>query len=569
MAETKPSLPIPKVLKDRYEMREFIGKGGMAVVYTAYDEILHRQVAIKILNEQYSDDDMSLARFLREARLARAIDHPNVIGIFDVIIGSDFYNYFVMEYLSGPTLKEFISTHYPIPAEQAVGIMKTLTSAVIAIHEEGIIHRDIKPQNVLLDTKGSGSLKIIDFGIAIEVKEVIPQRTQGNQAVMGSSHYLAPETAIGFPPDFRVDIYALGIVFFELLSGSVPFNGPTPTEIALKHMKDPLPGLQAYNPTVTQGIENVVIKATAKSPDERYQSAQELMDALEQCLAPEMRYVEPLKLKVTSLDFPSQKEQEKEEEMVQEDLQSVSHIQDPQEDHWPFFWLGLGIFLLSCILLLTLSVSLGWTPINGWFGWHQVPAVTGLSKEKAIETLVEAGIDPESIIIEPVASDLVDLGLADSTDVQAGQFIKDEPITLKVSKGPTFLVGDYIGQSLVNVEKIFHDNNLNIIIDSKEVGDADHVPGTILSQEGLPPGSRIDPSALQTIHFTISAYPTLLIDDSYLGMNIDEAKELLNAKGIAVLTRNIYGTDEVIDIDPPIGTWYTQEGSDSVLTLYH
>ncbi|MDE5758164.1 MAG: PASTA domain-containing protein, partial [Allobaculum sp.] len=150
-----------------------------------------------------------------------------------------------------------------------------------------------------------------------------------------------------------------------------------------------------------------------------------------------------------------------------------------------------------------------------------------------------------------------------------GEYIKESPVTVRISKGPTFLVGDYRGQPLANVEKLFHDHNLNIIIDTTEQGDANHMPGVILEQSGLAPGLRIDPSKLETIHFVVSTYPTLTIDESYIGMDIDEAKEVLNNQGMAVLTRNVYGTQEVIDIDPPVGTTYTQEGSDSVITLYY
>ncbi len=578
MAENKPvasssqdqeTVTPPSLLNHRYKILGTVGQGGMAIVFLADDIVLKRQVAIKFLRPRFANDSHAVMRFYREAQAAKRLRHPNVVEIFDVG-NNDGSVYIVMEYVKGKNLKDYIANHKPVPVEQAVEIMKKLTSAIMEAHANHIIHRDIKPQNVLISQ--FGDLKIADFGIAVTVTEQNSTSATHNQAVMGSSHYLAPESAIGAIPDYRVDIYALGIVFFELLCGSVPFNGKTAAAIAIKHMQDPLPNIRAYNPTVTQGVENVVIKATAKSPDERYQTTQEFMDALDHCLDPEMRYVEPLELKVKKIDFPKTPEppiqDSKPEEKVQ-DLHEISHVEKPQKISKRFMVLVGGIVSLCCLFIATSLIATGVFPINGWFGWHKVPTVTGLSQDEAIHTLVAAGIEPQNIYIEQVASDLVDPGYADSTNIVAGEYIKESPVTVRISKGPTFLVGDYRGQTLANVEKLFHDHNLNIIIDTTEQGDADHVPGVILEQSGLAPGLRIDPSELETIRFVISTYPTLTIDESYIGMDIDEAKEALNNQGMAVLTRNLYGTQEVIDIDPPVGTTYTQEGSDSVITLYY
>ncbi|MBD5423526.1 MAG: Stk1 family PASTA domain-containing Ser/Thr kinase [Allobaculum sp.] len=577
MAESKPIasnqdqevLSPPPMLNHRYKISGTVGQGGMAIVFLADDIVLKRQVAIKFLRPRFANDNEAVMRFFREAKAAKLLRHPNVVEIFDVG-KSDGSAYIVMEYVKGKNLKDYIANHKPIPVGQAVEIMKKLTSAIIEAHAHHIIHRDIKPQNVLVSQ--FGDLKIADFGIAVTATEQNSTSITRNQAVMGSSHYLAPESATGAIPDYRVDIYALGIVFFELLCGSVPFNGKTAAEIAIKHMQDPLPNIHAYNPTVTQGVENVVIKATAKSPDERYQTAQEFMDALDHCLDPEMRYVEPLELKVKKIDFPRTPEppvQNSEPEKEDQDIPQISHIEKPQKISKRFMVLVGGIVALCCLFIITSLMATGVFPINGWFGWHKVPTVTGLSQDEAIQTLVAAGIEPQNIYIEQVASDLVDPGYADSTNIVAGEYIKESPVTVRISKGPTFLVGDYRGQPLANVEKLFHDHNLNIIIDTTEQGDANHMPGVILEQSGLAPGLRIDPSKLETIHFVVSTYPTLTIDESYIGMDIDEAKEVLNNQGMAVLTRNVYGTQEVIDIDPPVGTTYTQEGSDSVITLYY
>lgn len=553
-------------IANRYAIKRLIGQGGMADVHLAYDEIMGREVAIKVLRTKLASDPQTLVRFIREASAARKLSHPNVVEIYDVGESGDLH-YIVMEYINGMTLKELISRTGPVPAVQAVEIMKKLTSAVIEAHSRNIIHRDIKPQNVLVSK--SGDLKIADFGIALAADSVTLTR---NNAVMGSSHYLAPESAAGLIPDFRVDIYSLGIVFFELLTGSVPFTGPNPAAIALKHMQDPLPAIHPYNKTVSQAVENVVIKAAAKNPAERYQSAKELMDAIEHCLDPDKQDEPALELETKALQLPTRKDGYITElDLTPTNQKPLSHV---EVVHHRFSWrmaiLAGGIALLACTLAGYLLISTGITPIDGWFGWHQVPATEGLSAQEAIDKLKHSGIPDDMIQVEQVANDQYDPGLATSTSVPAGSFIQEgNPLILKVSKGPTFLVGDYSGQYLEDVEQMFEEQGINMNIHVVEQGNATVNPGVILSQRGLEPGQRIDPASEQTIEFIVSTYPTMVIDESYIGMDVEKAKEDLNNKGMAVMTREIYGSDQVIDIDPPVGTLYTQEGSDSVITLYH
>lgn len=552
-------------IANRYVIKKMIGQGGMADVYLAYDEILGRDVAVKVLRTRLANDSQTLVRFIREASAARKLSHPNVVEIYDVGECGDI-NYIVMEYVEGMTLKELISHTGPLSASQAIGIMKKLTAAVMEAHANNIIHRDIKPQNVLVSK--DGQIKIADFGIALAADSVALTR---NNAVMGSSHYLAPESAAGLIPDFRIDIYSLGIVFFELLCGSVPFTGQSPAQIALKHMQDPLPSIQPYNRTVTQGIENVVIKAAAKNPAERYQSAAELMEALDHCQDPDKRNEPPLVLATQSLQLP-----QKDTPFVTElDLtpatqKPISHIETPKKYSWRLAAVSVGIAVMACSLIALMLISSGIMPVNGWFGWHKIPQVEGLLQDQAIARLEEAGVSSAQIEVEQVASDQYDPGYVTGTSVSSGRYIKDStPLVVKVSKGPTFLVGDYTGLFLSDVEEQFAQNGVVLQIETTLQQSADRQPGVILAQSGLKPGDRIDPTGNEKIEFTISTYPTLRIDESYLGMDVDQAKEELNDKGMAVITKNIMGTDTVQDIDPPVGTEYTQEGSDSVITLYH
>ncbi|MBF0578351.1 Stk1 family PASTA domain-containing Ser/Thr kinase [Erysipelotrichaceae bacterium RD49] len=553
-------------IANRYAIKRLIGQGGMADVYLAYDEIMGRDVAIKVLRTKLANDQQTLVRFIREASAARKLSHPNVVEIYDVGESGDLH-YIVMEYINGMTLKELISRTGPVPAAQAVEIMKKLTSAVIEAHSRNIIHRDIKPQNVLVSK--TGDLKIADFGIALAADSITLTR---NNAVMGSSHYLAPESAAGLIPDFRVDIYSLGIVFFELLTGSVPFTGPNPAAIALKHMQDPLPRISPYNKTVSHAVENVVIKAAAKNPAERYQSAAELLEAIEHCMDPDKQDVPLLELETKSLQLPTKNDGYiTEMDLTPTNQKPLSHV-DIVHHQFPLKLVIASslIAILACGVAGYLLISTGITPIDGWFGWHQVPETEGLHTMEAIDKLNHAGIPADMIEVQEVANDQYDPGLATSTSVPAGSYIKEgNSLVLKVSKGPTFLVGDYSGQYLDDVKQLFANEGVNVQVEVLEQGNANINPGVILSQSGLEPGQRIDPDSQQTIHFVVSTYPTMTIDESYIGMDVEQAKEDLNQKGMAVNTKEIYGSDTVVDIDPPVGTLYTQEGSDSVITLYY
>ena len=271
---------------NRYEIISLIGQGGMADVYKAKDIILNRIVAIKILREKLSHDAMTLVRFQREASAASRLSHPNVVDIYDVG-ESDGMHYIVMEFIRGRTLKQLIQQRGALSVSESIQIMTQLTSAIDHAHKHNIIHRDIKPQNVLV--KDDGTVKITDFGIAIANDAV--QLTLNN-AVMGSAHYLAPETAQGKEPTAQVDIYSLGIVFYELLTGDVPFHGKTPTEIAVKHLRQPIPYVRDFNPAIPQAVENIILKATAKDPKDRYSSAYAMLEDLQNCMNWEMRNVE-------------------------------------------------------------------------------------------------------------------------------------------------------------------------------------------------------------------------------------------------------------------------------------
>jgi len=266
------------LIDNRYEIIKSIGEGGMANVYLAFDTILERQVAVKILRGDLSDDEKFIRRFQREANSASSLRHPNIVEMYDV--GEDDGKYFiVMEYVDGKTLKSLIKKRGLLNLSEAIDIMLQLTSGIACAHDSYIIHRDIKPQNVMI--LEDGRVKITDFGIAMALNN--NELTQTN-SVMGSVHYLPPEQASGSGATIKCDIYSLGILMFELLTGKVPFKGENAVEIAIKHMKEPLPSVCKINPSIPQSVENIVLKACAKNPKNRYETAAQMYEDLKTCL---------------------------------------------------------------------------------------------------------------------------------------------------------------------------------------------------------------------------------------------------------------------------------------------
>ncbi|QSE76559.1 Stk1 family PASTA domain-containing Ser/Thr kinase [Lactococcus taiwanensis] len=268
-------IQIGKIFADRYRIIKEIGRGGMANVYQGEDTFLgNRQVAIKVLRSNFENDDIAIARFQREAFAMAELSHPNIVGISDV---GEFENqqYIVMEYVDGMTLKQYIIQKAPLSNDEAIEITTEILSAMDMAHSHGIIHRDLKPQNVLVAQ--SGTVKVTDFGIAKALSET--SLTQTN-TMFGSVHYLSPEQARGSNATVQSDIYAIGIILFELLTGQIPFDGDSAVAIALKHFQENIPSIINLNPDVPQSLENVVIRATAKDIKNRYADVEEMMTDL-------------------------------------------------------------------------------------------------------------------------------------------------------------------------------------------------------------------------------------------------------------------------------------------------
>lgn len=273
-------------LSGRYKILDMIGGGGMANVYLAHDMILDRDVAVKVLRMDFAEDEEFIRRFHREAQSATSLAHPNIVSIYDVGEEDSIY-YIVMEYVDGQTLKQYIQQNSPIRIDDSLEIMKQLTSAISHAHQNHIIHRDIKPHNILIDRHGN--VKITDFGIAMALSAT--SITQTN-SVLGSVHYLSPEQARGGMANRKSDIYSLGIVMFELLTGRLPFSGESAVSIALKHLQSETPSLKRWNPSIPQSVENIVLKATAKDPFHRYDSVEDMEEDISTALEPERLHEE-------------------------------------------------------------------------------------------------------------------------------------------------------------------------------------------------------------------------------------------------------------------------------------
>lgn len=571
------------VIAKRYTVMNLIGQGGMADVYLAHDEILNRMVAIKVLRSKLSEDPMTLVRFIREASAASRLSHPNVVDIYDVG-ETDGLHYIVMEYIKGQTLKQMITRRGALDQKEALSIMLQLCSAIASAHRHQIIHRDIKPQNILV--KSDGTIKITDFGIAVANGSV---SLTHNNAVMGSAHYLSPESAQGKTPDEKVDIYSMGIVFYELLSGEVPFKGQTPAQIAIKHMTEPLPSLRKFNPQIPQAMENIVIRAAAKDPAERYQSAEEMYQDLKVCLDPALKNVKPLVLKTQRIDaIPGSKNSGEQEQPHLSDSRRNGRTskkqaapdratrarkeQKPPKRRRAVSWgKSAAVLLVSLLLALSLTgllMDLGIFRISGFMGYETFPNVNGLSERDAITTITSAGFDRNAIKVDESVSDSVETGHVISSNIKPGDIVKtDEEIHLQVSKGSSYLIGDYTDLYLEDVQNQFKNDGVTMDYQLTYQGAANKLPGIILEQDELQPGDRIDPDADNVIHFTVSTYPSITIPDSIIGMSTEEAKTWLNDQGIAVITSGS-GSGTVVSVDPAVGSEYTQEGTDSVVTLY-
>ena len=531
-----------QLINERYEIIKSIGEGGMANVYLAKDIILDRKVAIKVLRGDLAGDEKFIRRFKREALSASSLSHPNIVEMYDV--GEDNGNYFiVMEYVAGKTLKQLLKKRGNLTVSEAVDIMIQLTDGISHAHDSYIIHRDLKPQNIMIEE--DGRIKITDFGIAMAMNAT--QLTQTN-SVMGSVHYLPPEQANGKGSTIKSDIYSMGILFYELLTGVLPFKGDNAVEIALKHMKDPLPSVIKQNPLVPQSVENIILKSTAKNPKNRYNDVKEMYNDLKKCLNEEElnqeRYVYPYpehEIDDTKTLPTIKREDRKKQENVEDTEDIVTEVLPKSGKKTKLLIIILssicGVFILGLLILLFVLPSVTKVPSI------QVPDVSGMKVGDAEQVLIDAGFEVKEETSKMPSSEY-EKGLVVKTDPASGRTIKKgKTITLYESTGKeTYTVENYVGKNYIEVQTLLENvYKLTVKVEKKETTlTADMNEQQIISQDPKV-GTEVKEGDLVTLYIPDVAdqYPDFK-DEEY---TLEEVKEFANKYSL-VLTVNYEETDE-------------------------
>lgn len=517
-----------QLINDRYEILKLIGEGGMANVYLARDTILDRRVAVKVLRGDLAGDEKFVRRFQREALSASSLSHPNIVEIYDV--GEDDGNfYIVMEYIEGKTLKQLIKKRGVLSLPETMDIMLQLLDALKSAHDSYIIHRDIKPQNIMI--KDSGLVKITDFGIAMALNSA--QLTQTN-SVMGSVHYLPPEQASGKGSTIRSDIYSLGILMFEMLTGRVPFRGDSAVEIALKHMKEPLPSVRELNPVVPQSVENIILKAAAKNPKNRYHDVREMADDIKTCLDEDRENEERITFKYPETDFSDTrantlketKKSTKEEPAIKQ-ITEDEKIEKGNKKRLAILFSIIGvlaaIFILVIIVFPKLSSSKD----------IEVPDVSGMEISKAEKMLKKEGFKVDS---KKKASDDVDENLVIETDPAKNRYAKKgTTITIYYSSGTSKTkVEDYTGQNAYEVKAKLELLGIKVTIEEKEVEDSSSYTNKkqLVIDQSVKQGEKLSKGEKIVLYIPkiLSTYPDMVTD----AWTLDRATEFCEKYGLTI-----------------------------------
>lgn len=491
-------------INGRYEIIRSIGEGGMANVYLAYDTILNRNVAVKLLRGDLANDEKFVKRFQREAIAASSLNHPNIVEMYDV--GVDEENYFiVMEYIDGVTLKSLIKKRGALTVRETIDIMLQITSAIACAHDSYIIHRDIKPQNVMI--LDDGVAKITDFGIAMAMKAT--ELTQTN-TVMGSVHYLPPEQANGKGSTVKSDIYSLGIMMYEMLIGKVPFKGENAVEIAMKQINEPIPSVCKINPEIPQSVENIILKATAKNPKNRYEFVNEMHEDLKHALEndePRITYQYP--------------EQELENTKVLEDLSMVEdkpvkkEVKKEKGLNITLIILSVVFVLLALGLIITIIVLPSVTEVPE----ITVPNVTGLTVAEAEKKLNDDGFVVETTFEEKKSNEIEEGKVIGVKNYSTGDIVKKgKVITLVISAGTDEVtIGNYVGQKYQEVEAQLKKDGIQVIIETKPTNDKTKYQADVIVEQSVEEGSKLTPGdiirlSIESLEVLYPDFTTFTID---------------------------------------------------------
>lgn len=496
---------IGKILDGRYEIKEALGGGGMALVYRGYDRLLHRSVTIKILREQFASDKDFVARFQQEAQAVARLSHPNVVSIYDVG-QEEGLHYLIMEYVEGHSLKDVIAQRAPLPVLEAIDIALQICDALEHAHENGVIHRDIKPHNILI-TK-HGRVKVTDFGIAQAVNE---STMTYSGTLIGSVHYLAPEQARGEPTGITADIYSLGVVLYEMVTGQLPFNGETPLAVALKHLQEDPRTPRELNPQVPPALERMILRALAKDPARRYPDVASLradLRALRNVLEEDnfaTRELPPVM--ALAADPPSEK----------------------KTNRRPRVW----AWAMLILLFLALAAGGLWAGFRYYLvvGETVVPAVQGLPEGEALDRLAAAGLKGQIIGRKNDAE--IPQGHVVSQDPGPGERVKRaRPVLLVISLGPRLRqVPNVVGDPERIARMKLQNEKFNVIIDPNGVYHPTIAADSVVRQDPPAGASRPEGSDVRII-LSKGPEPQWINAPNLIGSTLIEAQQKLKDKGL-------------------------------------
>lgn len=532
---------IGKVLGDRYEIVEEVGVGGMAKVYKALDTVLNRYVAVKVLKNEYMEDQDFLRKFAMEAQSAASLTHANIVSVFDV--GSSYvdgrkYNYIVMEYVDGKTLKDIIDEKQILPIEDIVNYGVQIASALECAHKNGIIHRDIKPHNMLIDK--SNNLKATDFGIARISSSATLTYTS---TVLGTVHYISPEQAKGKFIDEKSDIYSLGVVLYQMATGEVPFDAPNAVGIALKHIQDPLVPPINLRHDLPQGLNDIIVKAMAKDPNDRFKSATELKEMLRNY----QNYSSDLYQKTTKNPIIKENDEQPEVKEAVYKTPKQSSTKDNKNKSKKFMWILLPIVLAALVFV---AIIFGKKYINkNKQDLVLVPALTGLTENEALnkakannliaivsEYKTESNVEPGKVLEQDPES---------STEVKKGTIIK-----LVVSKGEEQVSVPNLSNMTIENAKI-QLNKLGLEIGEITKENSDNFEAGKIMQQHPDSGTSINKDSKVDVVISLGKKEELVEMVNLIGTDISQASNKLKSIGLNIGNiekkfSNSYDTNQVI-----------------------
>ena len=530
-------------ISDRYQIIKSIGEGGMANVYLAYDTILDRNVAVKVLRGDLANDEKFVRRFQREALSASSLSNPNIVEVYDV--GEDNGEYYiVMEYVEGKHLKALLKKRGKLTVPEVIDIALQITNGLSVAHDSYIIHRDIKPQNILI--LENGLIKITDFGIAVAMNAT--QLTQTN-SVMGSVHYLPPEQASGKGATLQSDIYSIGILMYELLTGKLPFRGDNAVEIALKHLKEPMPSIRDELPDIPQSVENIILRATAKNPKNRYSDAREMHEDLKTCLDesranelkitfkyPENDYDDTKLMKtVKPVKETKPKEIKEGEKEVAKKKKSTENSQNKLLITLASVFVGLVVVITTIFVLIPKITSSKQTAI---------PDVSGYSVTDAIKALQKAGFVVSDEQREE-ANENVEEGKVSRTSPAIGSIRKEgtEVIIYRSLGDVTIAIEDYTGKNASEIKGKLEALKVQVIIEKKEVDltDGETYKENIIIGQSIEAGEKISEGSSITLYVPKldNKYPDF-VNENY---SVEEVENFCSEYGVTLTKKEVETTE--------------------------